>query len=105
MKKYKVKIDPDALTDIQEITEWYNTCKPGLGKRFQITVKRHINSLRDSPQAYAIRYQGIRCMAIKRFPYMVHFYMNDKNNTVEVLAVISTDRNPKIWKEKTDKGK
>jgi len=32
---------------------------------------------------------------------MAHFYINDENNTVEVLAVISTDRNPKIWTEKT----
>jgi len=24
MRKYKVKIDPEALADIQEITDWYN---------------------------------------------------------------------------------
>lgn len=34
---------------------------------------------------------------------MVHFYINIENNTVEVLAVISTDRNPKNWEEKTAK--
>jgi len=34
---------------------------------------------------------------------MVHFYINDENNTIEVLAVISTDRNPRIWLEKTSK--
>lgn len=34
---------------------------------------------------------------------MVHFYINDKNIRVEVLAVISTSRNPKIWTEKTSK--
>jgi hypothetical protein len=43
----------------------------------------------------------IRCVLIKKFPYMVHFFINDENNTVEVLEVISTDRNPKIWKDKT----
>jgi len=34
---------------------------------------------------------------------MMHFYINEENNTVEILAVISTDRNPKIWKEKSSK--
>jgi hypothetical protein len=24
MTKFKVQIDPDALQDIQEVTEWYN---------------------------------------------------------------------------------
>jgi len=103
MKKYKVKIDPEALADIQEITDWYNEAQAGLGKRFQKTVIRHINLLNKDPQIYAIRYKEIRCVLIKKFPYMVHFYINDKNNTIEVLAVISTSRNPIIWKEKTNK--
>jgi hypothetical protein len=38
-------------------------------------------------------------MIMKKFPYMVHFYVNDQNNVVEVLAVLSTDRNPKNWEE------
>jgi plasmid stabilization system protein ParE len=103
MKKYKVKIEPEALTDIQEITNCYNKAQAGLGKRFQKTVIKHINSLSKDPQIYAIRYKKIRCVVIKKFPYMAHFYINNENNTVEVLAVISTHRNPKIWQEKTSK--
>jgi hypothetical protein len=45
----------------------------------------------------------IRCMLVNKFPYMVHFYINEKTSVVEVLAVISTDRNPKIWGEKTSR--
>lgn len=103
MKKYKVKIEPEALADIQEITDWYNEVQEGLGKRFQNTAIKQINSLNKDPQIYAIRYKEIRCVVIKKFPYMAHFFINDENNTVEVLAVISTDHNPRIWKEKTSK--
>ena len=42
-------------------------------------------------------------MIIKKFPYMAHFYVIEKNLSVEVLAVISTDRNPKVWEEKPAK--
>lgn len=103
MKKYKVKIEPEALTDIQEITDWFNEKQAGLGGRFQRTTIRHINSLSKDPQIYAVRYSEIRCVVIKKFPYMAHFFINDENCTVEVLAVISTLRNPKIWQEKTSK--
>jgi len=103
MEKYKVKIEPEALSDIQEITDWYNEAKAGLGKQFQKTAIKHINSLNKDPHIYAIRYKEIRCVIIKKFPYMAHFYINEENNTVEVLAVISTSRNPKIWLEKTSK--
>ena len=103
MKRYKVRIEPEALTDIQEITDWYNEQQVGLGKRFLKTTVRQLDSLSKNPQIYAIRYKEIRCVLVKRFPYMVHFYVNDESNTVEVLAVISTDRNPKIWQVKTSK--
>ena len=103
MKKYKVKIEPEALVDIQHVTDWYNKAQENLGKWFQNTTVRQINSLSKAPQIYAIRYKNIRCMLIKRFPYMVHFAINDENNSVEVLAVISVHRNPKIWEDKTKK--
>jgi len=103
MKKYIVKIETEALTDIQNITDWYNEAQTGLGKRFQKTVVTQINSLKNNPQIYAIRYKETRCMNVEKFPYMVHFYINEKKQTTEVLAVISTYQNPKIWEEKTKK--
>ena len=103
MTIYKVKIEPEALADIQEITNWYNVHEVRLGKRFQDTTIKQINSLRKDPHIYAVRYDEIRCMIVKKFPYMVHFTINTENNTVEVLAVISTERNPKIWQIKTSK--
>lgn len=103
MKKYNIKIEPEALADIQEITDWYNEQQTGLGKRFQNSTVKLINSLNKNPQAHAIRYKEIRCVLVKKSPYMVHFYIDANNSTVEVLAVISTSRNPKIWTEKTTK--
>ena len=104
MKKYKVKIAPETLTDIQDITDWFNEQQAGLGKRFQNTSTKQINSLNKNPLIYAIRYfKEIRCMIVKKIPYMVHFYINEETKVIEVLAVISTDRNPKIWKEKMGK--
>lgn len=103
MKIYNLKIEPEAISDIQEITDWYNEQQAGLGKRFKETVIQQINSLNKDPQIYAVRYNDIHCIGLNKFPYMAHFYINDKSNTVEVLSVISTSRNPKIWREKTSK--
>ena len=103
MKKYQVKIEPESLSDIQEITDWYNRQQTGLGKRFQKAAINQINSLNKDPHIYVIRYKEIRCILVKKFPYMAHFYINDEINTVEVLAVISTDQDPKIWTEKINK--
>ena len=101
MKKFRIRIDPMALEDIQGITDWYNQQKEMVGKRFQDSTIKQINKLAKDPNSFAIRYNEIRCMQVKKFPYMVHFYINEKLGFVDVLAVISTHRNPKIWEEKT----
>ena len=103
MKKYFVRIEPEALNDIQKITDWYNEQQAGLGGRFKKTVIQQINSLKKDPHIFVIRYKEIRCVLVKKFPYMTHFFINGENNIVEVIAVISTDRNPKIWTERISK--
>jgi plasmid stabilization system protein ParE len=105
MKSYKIKIDPEALADIQELAHWYESVQTGLGKRFLKTTVSQINSLSRNPQIYAIRYHEIRCMIVRKFACMVHFYIHTEQKAVEVLAVISTYRNPDLWKVKTDKWK
>lgn len=100
MLKFRIKIDPDALLDIQEATNWYNNQIAGLGSRFQKQVKQQINSLKENAQNYGIRYNDVRCMAIRKFPFLVHFVIEESTGTVKVFAVIHTSRNPAIWKGK-----
>jgi plasmid stabilization system protein ParE len=101
--KYKVKVEPRALSDISEITEWYNEKQAGLGERFKETAIKQIDFLKNNPTIWPVRYNQIRCFLVKKFPYMAHYYINVENKTIEVLAVISTSRNPKIWIENTTK--
>jgi plasmid stabilization system protein ParE len=103
MKNYSLKIAPEVLADIQDITDWYNQQKVGLGAKFQKTAISHIGKLGKNPHGYAIRYHNIRCILVRKFPYLIHFYINEATKIVEVLAVISTDRNPKVWEKKTNR--
>jgi plasmid stabilization system protein ParE len=103
MKNYSLKIAPEALADIQDITDWYNQQKVGFGTKFQKTAISHIGKLGKNPHGYAIRYQKIRCVLVRKFPYLIHFYIDEATKIVEVLAVISTDRNPKVWEKKTNR--
>ena len=100
---YKIIIHKDALQDIQAATDWYNEKFQGLGSRFQKQVKKQINSLKKEPTAFSIRYADVRCMLIKKFPFLVHFTVNTKSHIVEVFAIIHTSRNPLIWKERRSK--
>jgi mRNA-degrading endonuclease RelE of RelBE toxin-antitoxin system len=99
---FKIKIDVEALNDIQEATDWYNRQLQGLGGRFQKQVKQQINSLRESPFQCPVRYAGVRCMVIRKFPFLVHYTVDEPLRTVSVHAVYHTSRNPKIWIQRKD---
>lgn len=100
MKICKLRIDDDALQDIQNVTDWYNEQLQGLGKRFQKQAIAQIGGLKTNASLYAIRYGHVRCMRLKTFPFMVHFTLDVDALLVEVFAVIHTSRNPEIWKER-----
>lgn len=97
--KYRIQIDEEALSDIQEATEWYNEQLQGLGSRFLKQIKSQINSLKTDAEIYTNRYADVRCMLIKKFPFMVHYIIDGL--TVKVFAVLHTSRNPKIWENRS----
>jgi hypothetical protein len=39
-------------------------------------------------------------MLISKFPFMVHFVVDEREELVEVFAVYHTSRSPKIWEER-----
>ncbi len=97
MPSYKIFIDPEALQDIKDATDWYNEQLPGLGNSFQKQVKSQINALKKNALGYAIRYEDVRFVLVRKFPFLVHFVLNENQKRVEVIAVLHTSRNPRIW--------
>lgn len=95
MTSYPVIVTHKARVDIQATVRWYNSKQKGLGKRFYFFFNQAISTLQSTP-FFQIRYDEIRCLKIKRFPYLIHYLVDDEH--VYILAVISTHQDPeKHW--------
>jgi plasmid stabilization system protein ParE len=95
MTGYKVVLTLRARQDIQASIKWYNVKQKGLGKRFYQFVKQAISTLHLIP-FFQVRYSEVRCLKVKRFPYLVHYVIED--DTIYILAVICTYQDPeKHW--------
>jgi mRNA-degrading endonuclease RelE of RelBE toxin-antitoxin system len=94
---FYLKIDVDALNDIQETFEWYEIQLKGLGIRYKAQVKKQINSLKKDPYLFNVKYNEIRCRKIEKFPFLIHYLINENTNTITVFAILNTSRSPKIW--------
>lgn len=69
----------------------------GLGKRFIYEVRSKVLFIRKNPLASEVKYDNTRCAILDIFPYMIHYNMDESNNTVIIVAVFHTSLNPKKW--------
>lgn len=97
---FKIKIEPEAHRDIQEGIDWYNKQQDGLGRQFYAEVKTSIEELKTHP-FFQVRYDDVRCLPLKKYPYMIHFTVDEENKQVIVRAAFNTSRDPEIWKKRS----
>ena len=94
---YKIKIEPEAHLDIQDGISWYNSKQKGLGRRFHKEVFDYFEALKTNP-FYEIKYDTIRCLPLKVFPYTIHFSIIENDKIVIIRAVFQTSLDPSSWK-------
>ena len=99
--KFAVEYNPEFFNDLVQAVDWYDERQIGLGKRFFNKVKNQTTKLSTSALLFAVKYDDIRCMRIEKFPYLVHYRVNEQTSTVKVEALFHTSRAPKIWHERT----
>lgn len=91
---------PLAKEDIREAERWYNKQSPGLGKKFTAEVRESVRFIRQNPTACNIRYDKVRTVVLKVFPFMIHYTINEASKSVVISAVLHTSRDPKEWENR-----
>jgi len=91
-------IKPFAEEDALEAAIWYNNIKRGLGNEFLLALEAKINSIHRNPDHFQIVHKKIKRALTERFPYGIYYIA--ENDTVYVLAILHTRRNPAIWKKR-----
>ena len=90
---FVVVVEKRAQSDIQQSIDYYDKQQIGLGEKFWAAVKKHVATLSTNP-FFQIRYGEIRCLPIRKFPFMIHFLVDEKSKIVYVISVFHTSQNP-----------
>lgn len=96
---FKIKVEPEVVSDIQEGVDWYNEKQPGLGRKFYFEVRAAFTTLKKMPY-FQVRYDAIRCFPLKKFPYMVHYSIDEGEKLVIIRAVFNTSQDPSLWSKR-----
>ena len=95
--KFEIILEPDAFIDIQDAIDYYENEQSGLGIKFEQALNKLFLSLQKSP-FYAVRYDEVKCLPMKKFPFMIHYTLDEQDFHIVVRAVLHTSLNPEKWK-------
>lgn len=93
---FTIILDYRAIQDVQDVIDFYEEQQPRLGRQFEQALHEHLLTLELNP-FFQIRYDNIRCLPLRKFPYMIHFTVDEEVQQVVVWAVLHTSRDPRSW--------
>lgn len=94
---YKAVILKPAKEDIRNTAIWYNEKQPGQGKRFTQFIRQKVRRICLNPYHYVVRYSTVHTAVVDVFPFIIHFIVNESEQSVVITAVLHTSQNPDIW--------
>ncbi len=96
MKKFKVVILPQAQDDFRDAVKYYRDIEGKLGERFIKITKSTVNELKKLPM-YQIKYEQMRLRIIHKFPYSIHYIVNEEHKTIYIYGIRFAPSNPETW--------
>lgn len=98
---YKFHILDAADRDIADAIEHYERVNKGLSIDFELCIEEGYADILNEPLGYQIRYRDIRIRFIRRFPYGIHYMVEDEQITV--ISVFHQSRSPRNWFKRRNK--
>ena len=93
---FELELFKTAEDELAEAYAWYEEQKPGLGKKLYKEVNHYFELIIKNPHLFPVRYkEEIRITALKKFPYLIIYWIDESKQTVFVISVFHTSRNPK----------
>ena len=91
-----VKFHPDAESEMIDAARFYEDKQPQLGKRFLQAVSQTAEKISWNPSIYRKIENSISWSRVAAYPFAIVF--REKENHIEVLAVMHIRRQPGYWK-------
>ena len=90
---YSISLSPEAIYDIDNAVEYYNTLSAGLGFEFANTIDIYFKRIAELPTASSIRYDNVRVKPVDIFPFTIHFIIAGDSDII-ILRVFNTYQRP-----------
>lgn len=80
--------------DIADAVDYYKAISPKLAKQFLSRLDEALDQIDEIPLGYQAKYNNVRTLMLKQFPYKIHYLIDDRNSQIVILAIIHSNKNP-----------
>lgn len=82
----KVIIRLSAERDIQEIFDWYQNIREGLGDDFLEDFQNQLRYFEKFPRSFRFGYKIFRITSLDRFPYLIYFRITREGIIIQKIG-------------------
>ena len=94
-KKYKIELLVQAEDEMSESYDYYEAEQTSLGDKFYREINHHLNLIESNPYHHPIRFiEELRALPLKKFPFLIIYWIDEVNQTVFVVSIFHTSRRP-----------
>ena len=94
MNNYEIVVLRAAKIDLEEIIDWYESQKIGLGLNFFREVQEMFSRLTINPLVYQENFLFVRKAVLFKYPYSIFYAVNEVDLEIEILAILHQRINP-----------
>lgn len=91
---YKVVIIEEAKMDYKKSLFFYKDIHPKLAIRFNDSFKKSIAIIKKNPLLFQIRYDNVRIIFLKSFPYALHYSIYE--NCIVIKSIFHTSKDNEL---------
>lgn len=98
---YYLIFTTETQEDLREGFLWYEEKRCGLGVNFMLSIEATLHSIERNPLAYALaptNIPNIRRAIVSKYSYLIFYTIVQQS--VIILSVISSKRDPAVWKRR-----
>jgi toxin ParE1/3/4 len=95
---YIIRFRPEIVSDLKDAARWYDGRQSGLGGDFLQECRRACDRIVEHPEHVAPDATGIRSLRLHRFPYVLHYRLEEM--MVVVFAIMFGGRDPSAWQDR-----
>jgi plasmid stabilization system protein ParE len=92
---YSFILKREASIEFADAFVWYEEQQEGLGELFNIAVEDKLRQICNNPFHYKISNKKFHEALTEKYPYLIVYFVDEKNKLIIVTAIFHTSRNPR----------